>query len=312
MARKASVQDVCGYLTVRALMGLLGVLPERLAYWLVDRAGRVFFRFSKKRRRIALENLRLAMGPGPSDRSLLKIASQATANLFKTIVDLARLGRWRRTGRLDERVDTSGLRPALERGGEAGFILISPHIGSWELGLAAIPRTGLKISVITRKIQNPLIDKHIHRFRSDHGIEVYPRRGGMRHAVRALRKGRCLIALPDQNQRSRGIFVPFFGRLASTERSIASLSVRMEVPVIATSIIREGRSFRFTEAKVIDVPRSGELAKDIEDLTVVINQAMEKLILDHPEQYFWIHDRYRTRPPEERKWMNEAPPLPSV
>lgn len=306
MARRANLRDLFGYVVVRLLLGVLGYLPERIAYGIGGAAGRLFFSLSERRRRIALDNLRQAMGPGRSDRDLLKMASTATGNIFKMVVDLARLARWGGNGRWVNRVDVQGILHCVPGGGRP-FILISPHIGSWEVGLAAMSRTGLKISVIARQLKNPLLDKDAEMFRGSLGVEVYPRRGGMRYAVDALRRGRCLIALPDQNQRNRGIFVPFFGKLASTERSIAALAVRMDLPILTCSVVRVGKGFRFTSvANVIRAETTGDRAKDIEDLTVRMNRELERYILDHPEQYFWIHDRYRTRPPEEKAWQSQA------
>jgi KDO2-lipid IV(A) lauroyltransferase len=157
--------------------------------------------------------------------------------------------------------------------------------------------------IIARPIANPWLQAFIKRLRSPTGQHIHPRRGGIRHLLAALRAGYAVGTLPDQNQRLRGIFVPVFGRLASCDRSQARLAQLAGCPILVGAAVRSGRGFRFRIAvsDVFTVPAAdGPESDPIWDGTHRLQQAVEKLILEAPEQYFWVHNRYRTRPPAEK------------
>lgn len=299
--RRATLLDRVVYWLVRAVFFVLGILPEWASYGFVAGLGRLFFRLSRRRQRIALHNLRQAMGPGPSDRELLALGRAATGNIFRAVIDMVKLRQggpaaWH--GRVDDQSYRTLVQPLLGK----PFIAVTPHLGSWELAVAVLAATGFKLHVIARRMDNPLLDRWLIGFRESHGLTILPRRGGIKHVVAALRRGEVVGALLDQNQRKRGIFIPVFGKLASTDRSIASFAVRWNLPVLVASAVRVGRGFRFAgDCEPLLLPeRGGDRDQDTAALALRIQQAMERLILRHPEQYFWVHDRYRTRPPEER------------
>ena len=141
------------------------------------------------------------------------------------------------------------------------------------------------------------------------------RRGGIRGLARALKQGALGLQAVDQNQRLRGVYVPFFGKLASTERAAATLAVRQGYPVAISSCVRIGKGFRFRiqlhEVIQVTVPANKEdVAAHVIQLVLRINQRLEKAILTYPEQYLWIHDRYRTQP--ETNPELPIQPLPSA
>jgi KDO2-lipid IV(A) lauroyltransferase len=306
VARKRKpIADFLVYGGVRALLVALAWLPEWIVYPPLDSLGRLFFLLGRRRRRIALESLRLALGPEPSERELARIGSEACGNAFMVAADVARAGRIVAAGKLHERVDSSAWRtwlPDMDRiGAGKPPILCTPHLGSWEIcGLAAGAEFhGLHI--IARPLGNPRLQAFVKRTRSLTGIHVHPRRGGVRHLIAALRAGQAVGTLPDQNQRLRAIFVPVFGKLAACDRSQARLAQITGAPIVVGSAIRVGRRFRF-RIELVDMftvaPEGGD-GDPVYEATLRLHKAVEKLILMAPDQYFWVHNRYRTRPPEE-------------
>jgi KDO2-lipid IV(A) lauroyltransferase len=157
------------------------------------------------------------------------------------------------------------------------------------------------MNAIVRRVENPWLDRWIKAERSRLDVVMHPRRGGMRPVVRALRRGEAMAALLDQNQRKRGLFAPFFGRLAATDRSIAAVTSRLGIPLHVGATVRVGHGFRFrlTEFTTLRADDRVDRAVAIERLVRQINQVFEKLILAQPDQYLWMHNRYRTRPPNE-------------
>ena len=303
--RSASLSDRIVYGLVIGVFTLLGLIPSRLAYGFVAGLGRLYFRLSRRRQQVALHNLRQAFGPVRSDQELLAIGCAATGNILRTVIDMAKLRRagadaWR--GRVDTRSFHETIKPLFGK----PFIAVTPHLGSWELAVSVLAESGFKLHVIARRLDNPLLDEWLIGFRESHGLTILPRRGGIKHVVAALRRGEVVGALLDQNQRKRGIFIPVFGKLASTDRAIASFAVRWNLPVLVACAVRVGKGFQFVgESEPVLQPEiTGDRDRDTVALAVRIQQGMERLILRHPEQYFWIHDRYKTRPPEE----SPAPP----
>lgn len=311
--RRNRAVDLVVYLSVRCMHSVLSVMPERLVYPLASSLGRLFFRLASGRRAIALAFIEQALGPSCSARARERIGSRASGNAFKIMVDLAKMYRAMRRSRLSEVIETSAMAVALAEadrssGGKPAILCI-PHIGSWEAGSVVAPLCGLKLHVIARPLGNPWLNEFLTRKRSRLGQRIHPRRGGIRSMKRALEQGEPVCFLPDQNQRLRGVFVPFFGRLASCDRSPVSLALMGGHPIIVAGLIRVGSTFRF-KCEVADVflPSEGGGTREerLHEGLLRLHAAVEKLVLAHPEQYFWLHNRYRTRPQRARMAEKES------
>jgi KDO2-lipid IV(A) lauroyltransferase len=147
--------------------------------------------------------------------------------------------------------------------------------------------------------RNPLLQRWILGNRQRGGLHIHPRRGGVRDLARALAAGGVGLQAVDQNQRLRGVFAPFFGEIASCERAAASLALRNGYPIVVGVALRKGHGFRFefVALEPFVLRRTGDKQADLHAAVVRINQAIERLVRLAPEQYLWIHDRYRTKAP---------------
>ena len=295
--RRIPPLDWTAALLVRALLGILARVPEGPAYALARGAGRLFWLLAPSRRRRALENLRLALGEGAPPET----ARRSFGSLMMVALDFVRLPRILARGELEERVDFSGVAPLLEEAGPGGVIFVTGHLGSWEVGGVALARARGGLHVIARRVENPYLDRLVFQGRARAGLVVHPRRGGMRPLARALKEGRDVGVLLDQNQRKRGVFVPVFGKAASTDRSAAALAFRLDRPVVVGFALREGKGFRFrmVPGGLLRPTREERARRDVAGFTGRIVAAMEKVIRSFPDQYLWLHNRYRTRPPGE-------------
>lgn len=303
---RATLLQRIEYLAMRGAMAFAARLPEVLGYGLAGALGGLFVRLSARRRRYALRLLRNAF-PGESDAKLLRFARQGTGNLLKVSLDVARLARFVDSGRLAERVDIRGYR---ELGLEPPWIGVTGHLGSWECGAAAAAILGHQVHVTARLMKNPLAQRWLKASRRRAGVVVHDRRGGIRGLARALQERCIAMQVVDQNQRLRGVFAPFFGELASCERAAATLALRKGYPIAVGASVRIGNGFRFRidcETVLRPAP-TGDHEADVLALVTAINRALEVLIRRHPEQYLWIHDRYRTRPPATGATASTAPP----
>ena len=296
---KVSIRHRLEYALFRTVIATLKALPERLAYGGVAAIGRLYYSCNKRRQEYALRFLRQAYRDTKTDQELYRIGRQAFGNFTKVAIDLVVAKRRLREKPLESYVE--GVQELQECLSKGPVMVVSGHLGSWEAGAMAVAHSVPEAHVITRPLKNPLVRKFIESQRKALGLHVHSRRGGIRAVSRALDDGAIGIQAVDQNQRLRGVFAPFFGKLASTERAAATLAVRKGHPVAVCICLRVGKGFRFrTEVCDViqpDTPLQGEdTAIAASRLVRRINASLEAAILRYPEQYLWTHDRYRTQP----------------
>ena len=283
---------------MRGLFLVAALLPEALAYRFAGFLGSTFVRMSKRRQEYGLRMLRNAYPDETDEAKLLRLARLGAGNLFKVSLDMVRVGPAVASGRFSDCIDMSEL---VEAGLEPPWFGVTGHLGSWECGAMGGGALGqAEAHVTARLMKNPLVQTWLGESRRRGGLVIHDRRGGIRGVARALEQGQIAMQVTDQNQRLRGLFVPFFGELASTERAAATLAVRKGYPFLVAAAVRTGNGFRFkfVVQDILEPKNSGDTNEDIRDLVIRMNQSLERLILRFPEQYLWVHDRYRTRPSE--------------
>lgn len=301
---KVRFTDRLVYIAAIITFSIAARVPQWFGYGLAMLLGRLFFLLDRRRRRYAMTFLRQAF-PDRSDGELRRIGSTATGNLFKVPLDMARLTRLlARGGSLREVVDHSGGAAGLSA--QPPLLAVTPHLGSWELAAASMAQHYGEGHGVARVSKNPLLQRWIAASRARCGLVIHPRRGGIRGLARALEGGAVGLQVVDQNQRLRGVFAPFFGRIASCERAVASLALRHDHPVAVGAVLRVGNGFQFR--MVLPAPfrftRTGDRRRDLYQAVCEINRRVEELVRMAPEQYLWIHDRYRTQPPPG--WVDGA------
>lgn len=284
------------YWAARLALGTAARVPQWLGYRVAGGLGRLWFRFDGRRRRYALKFLAQAY-PDLSEREQLRLGACATANLFMVPLDMARLTRLlARGGHATDVTDCSKSEQTFREMSKP-FFGLTAHLGSWEVGAVATAELVGGSHGIARITKNPLLNDWILKSRQKAGLRIHPRRGGFRDVARALANGEVGLQVIDQNQRLRGIYAPFFGKIASCERAAITLALRNQYPVMIAAMLRRGRGFQF-ELVVGDIftPKStGNKQADLLAAITRANLALESLIRKAPEQYLWIHDRYRTQ-----------------
>jgi KDO2-lipid IV(A) lauroyltransferase len=272
--------------------------------------GDLLYRFDRRHRGVAERNLRLAIGGPPQEiRRLARASFVYLAEVGAEFLLLPRI--FGRGGApFLERCRVEGFE-ALEpfRAKGRGVLFVTGHVGSFEVIGAAGSLLGYPLRAIARRFKNPLLDREVRRVREAWGQRILPRRGGLRALVEALRRGECAGFLLDQNERKRPIFLPVFGRIAACDRSVAALARRLDLPVAVVYCVREGPGWRYRMVleEVLLSERGVDPDEADRDLTLRVQQSLERIVLRHPDRYLWLHDRYRTRPPEERLGVEGAP-----
>jgi KDO2-lipid IV(A) lauroyltransferase len=198
-----------------------------------------------------------------------------------------------------ERTEVIGIEAVREAVAEGkGLIVISGHMGNWEIGGASVAAHGIPFDVVAQRQRNPLFDADLVANRKRLGMTVIERREAPKKVLQALRDGRGVGVVGDQNVRHGGVFVEFFGKLASTARGTALFALRTGAPVFVGMVKRKPgfpQRYRVT-LDPVDFEPTGDLEKDVLLLTEAHTRCLERKVKEAPEQYFWQHRRWKTRP----------------
>jgi Kdo2-lipid IVA lauroyltransferase/acyltransferase len=286
------------YLLVRAVLAFVSALPLGLARWLGAGFGRLAFTVAGGERRKALKSLTRAF-PDKSDAERHALARASFRHLGMAAFEVgattsldARLEQLVRWGPEDRAV----LEAALARG--KGVVFVSGHVGNWELLARRIARAGYPSQSIAKETTDPRLTALVERFRAQGGVRSIWRgqEGAARAMLRALKGGEILGLLIDQDTRVQSVFVPFFGELAATPRAAADLALRTGAAVVVGFCQREGDGYRLG-CEEVAWSAGPDREADAVGLTAALSERIEAAIRRAPEQWVWMHQRWKTRPP---------------
>lgn len=285
------------YFAARALFGTLGRLPRAPQAWCVGLLARALRRLDRRHSAAARVLLTQALGSLPRAELEARVLT-AWRHLLSMGIEFTGFERHLDRGRLERnfsRVLDPEVRALFES--SQGVILVGPHLGNWEAFTVALPWLGLSPAyVIGKPPKNRPLSAFIQRRRESFGVRMLPRRGAMQHAPQVIAAGGCLGLVLDQRARKKPVIAPFFGRLARCDRSAGVLLRRLRAPVVFVACYRGAEPFQF-RIETGGLLRPEDLAGlEPEAIAGKINQHLERMILRAPEQYFWLHDRYRGAP----------------
>lgn len=293
MRRRA--QHHLEYALILLARGLDRILGARLSGWLAAALGRLVYRPLGIRRGVVEEQLRRAF-PDRDEGWRRDVARASYEHLGREGMMLLRLSRLGPDDVIAV-TDVDGLdalRAAVEDG--RGAVLVTGHFGNWEIGGAGVAARGIPVDAVVQRQANPHFDRLINRAREQLGIRVIQRGGATKDGLRSLRGGRVVALVADQDARSRGVFVPFFGRPASTHRGPAVLALRTGAPVFMGTAVRRGDGRYAVTIREIPVPAAGDPEEQIDRLTAALAAALESAVREEPGQYLWQHRRWKTLP----------------
>jgi KDO2-lipid IV(A) lauroyltransferase len=263
-------------------------------------SNRLLWRFREHRNR-AERHIRTSL-PDLNDREVSAVALGSLQQLAMLVVELLlapRLvtrwtwARYLRLGKLDD-----AIRVLLQ---DKGCIMLTGHYGNWELLGFGLATLGFEIVAVMRPLGNEYLNRFMLESREKSGLKLLYKKGASRTAPAVLASGGSLCFIADQNAGRKGLFVDFFGRKASTYKSIGLLAMEYDVPIVVGCGRRIGRGFRY-EICVNRVILPEEWQNRDDELlwiTQEYTRAIEEFVRVAPEQYLWIHRRWKTRPKEE-------------
>ena len=288
------------FLVAYPIITLFSLLPPAWAVRIGKWLGRIAFFVDARHRHISLTNLQAAF-PDRSASERWTIARKAFENLGKTFVEIPGLVRQKRED-IQRRVRYTGVdREEWSRAQqEGGVLLLTGHIGNWELmALAFGWQDEANLAFVARPLDNPYFDRWLNRLRTHSGNRIIPKKGALRGITRALREGLFVGLLMDQGTTGRDrVFVEFFGHPAGSSVALAFLAGRCEVPVHPVHILRDASGVGHTVHIGPELPlvRTGQKRLDILENTRRFQKALEEIIRQHPEQWFWMHRRWKGSP----------------
>jgi Kdo2-lipid IVA lauroyltransferase/acyltransferase len=298
--RRPTLAHRAEFMLFRALRVVVSVVPQRLAVAVAMVLGAVAGSVLRVRRADVDRHLEWAF-PDWDRRRRDRVARASYRHLAREAVMLFRLGGWSQD-RVRECTEVLGLdavRAGVEERG--GALLLTGHLGNWEVGGAAMAARGVPIDVVAKGMANPDFERELFGTRERLGMRVVEMGDAPRRVLRALRRGRVVAIVGDQNAHRNGVFVPFFGRLAASARGPATFALRADVPVfVGFGVRRPGRRQMYRiRLEPLIVERTGDFDHDLEAFTAAYMAAVEDAARAHPEQYFWQHKRWKTRPVQE-------------
>lgn len=289
--------DFVVYLLYRAGLATAAGLPLPVLFALGEFLGFCAWRLSRKYRHLAERNVAIAFASEKTPQEMRRLVRRHFQRLGANLLCSIKLTSMP-PEKILQRVDVENIE-AMDREFRAGVpvVLVLSHLGTWELFAQLMPKfVGyVRNASVYQKLGNRFIDAHVRRTRGQTGLELFDRQQGFQPVIDLLRSGGGVGVLSDQHAGDHGLWTPFFGKLASTSPLPALLAKRTRAALIAAGVYTVGPArWRIVFIERFD-PRNADAS--IAALTSEINQIIEQQIRVAPEDWFWVHNRWKTPQP---------------
>jgi Kdo2-lipid IVA lauroyltransferase/acyltransferase len=301
MVKRGRLQTKLEYALARSVFAALGIMPRSVSVTLSRGLGRLGYWFFADLRRTARRNLDIAF-PELSQVEKERIVRGCFESLGRILGEFSHFGEISKE-QLRKFVHSEGLEnlPEAKTNGRP-IIFCTAHLGFWELTSFWVGAIWHPFPFLVRRLDNDLIEEMIDKVRRRFGNTTLDKKAVSRQALRMLNQGGTIGMLPDVNMLAReGVFVDFFGTPASTTSMMAKLALRTDAMVIPvySPWDEKRKQFLLQIEPPITIERTGDDTTDVHNLTAAVMASIEKFVRRYPEQWLWIHRRWKTRPPGE-------------
>ena len=285
------------YKVIAGLLKVLGLIPRKTAFKLGNFIGQILFLADRKHRKIAIDNLTRSFGHEKSSYEIKTLARSVFKNLSQILFEIG----W--SLRLESKDfnkhffinGLSNFEAAFEKG--KGVLFLTAHIGNWELLPVIGAMTGRNINILFRPLDFLPLNTIFINTRTRFGARLISTRHSMRRILNSLKKDEGVAILLDQNvDWYEGVFVDFFSHRACTNKVLALLALKTEAPVVPVFLVREGLGFKAKFCSEVPLIKTGDKTRDVEANTQQYNRIIEDFIRQYPDQWFWVHQRWKTKP----------------
>lgn len=300
------LKDWIEYAIFKILKFPLLFLPRRISLAVGALFGYSVYWVDKKHRQIAFSNLNTAFGTQLSSIEIKRIAKSCFKHYGRAFVDILKIRRLN-PDEINGLMIVEGeehLRKSSRQG--RGILLFSAHFGNWEIASAFLSQKG-KLNVIARHLDNKSLEEELSRIRKSFGAAVIYKHRAARSIMRALKANEMVAILIDQNViRSQAVFVDFFGKSAATTPSLAAFYLKTRAPLIPVFCFPASRQKYYLQIqKPLEITLSGEEKTDVLKITQLCTKIIQDQIEKYPEFWFWFHNRWKTRPEEDKRNFKE-------
>jgi KDO2-lipid IV(A) lauroyltransferase len=306
VVKKPTLAHRAEYYTMRATIGALRALSWDAACRVGERLGALGYRPLRIRKRIVERQIAAAF-PDLSREAVVQLARESYKHLGRTFIETALLDSIGKDGlqALVESVEGwEEIEDVMAKG--RGAVLVTGHIGNWELAGSYVAARGIPLDAIVRGMANPLFDAYINHTREAIGMTVVHDSEAVRRTPRSLRAGRAVAFVADQGVMGlASTFVPFFGRPAKTPRGAAVFALRFDVPVVFVVALRNPNGRYRIVVERIEAPQTGDRERDVDAIVARFTQHLEKWVRAVPAQYFWQHRRWKRQPPDTPRELRD-------
>ncbi len=293
------ILDDLVYLSVRLVVALAQMLTIEQSYALADALAALIYRVDRRHRLVGIDNLRVAFGDRYDARERDQLVRGVYQHFCRMVIEMLHIPRKLNLYNWRSYITLVGHEPVIERLLRGGpLVMLTGHYGNWEMAGYLFGLFGFPPNSVARTLDNARLDAFLRSFRERTGQKLIAKSGGYDEMLAVLREGRVLSFLADQDAGQRGLYVDFFGRPASTHKAIALLALEHRAPVVVGYARRIGPGFRY-EVGCLDVIEPEEwqgTADDVRLLTQRYTTALESIIRERPEQYLWLHRRWKHQP----------------
>ncbi|MCI0685373.1 MAG: lysophospholipid acyltransferase family protein [Gemmataceae bacterium] len=299
---RSAVVDYLIYCVVRLVVCVLQAVSLEAACAFARFLAWLAYHVDKRHRLVAQDNLAKAFPGKYSDAEIDRLVRGVYRHFCTVLIEIAHAPRkmhvhnWKRFCRFvhGERIIDALL-------SDRPLLIVTGHYGNWELAGTMIGLAGFRTYAIARPLDNPYLDGYLRAFRERTGQRLLAKHGDFEKIQQILDGGGVIATLADQDAGQRGLFVDFFGRPASTHKAVALMALEHRVPMIVAGVPKRQGVYEITSADVI-LPEDYEQSPDaVRAMTQRFTTDLEALIRRAPEQYFWVHRRWKHQPQPRRR-----------
>ncbi|MBF0451694.1 MAG: lysophospholipid acyltransferase family protein [Candidatus Magnetomorum sp.] len=297
------MSQAIAYLLIKCIFGCMGILPKSWRDRLGSALGRLMYRFDHRHRKVVLKNMNIAFGKEKTPGEIQQIAIKCFENLGRICFDIGWISVSKNTLDSYEVQGLEHLRRAHRQG--KGVLILSAHFGNWELlreaGYFVHKRCGFVSNIVARRLDFLPLERFFQEVRARYGTRVlqtrkHPFRTIIRHLSDKKQKNHVVLLNDQRVDWYEGIFVDLFGLPACTNTGLARLAKKLEAPVIPLYVIRTENGFIGQFQPEIPWISTGDEYWDLAENTLRYNKNIEEMIRKYPEQWFWVHNRWKTPP----------------
>lgn len=290
----SSIRYFAEYLPFYLFAKIFSSLPLKSSLQAGKKLGRLLYVIDGKHRKLAIKNLTMTLGLDNGEAK--ETARRVFENIGATFAEFINIPDLNKSF-FDDNVEVEGFENYLKAKGDGkGVLMLGAHLGNWELlGAVHLIKMGQAASVVYKRAKNHYVTSFIDSVRRSYGVKTIPHRNSVREILASLKRGEGVGILLDQHAGSKeAVVVDFLGRPAATNFGLAVIALKTGAPVVPMFLLREGEGrYRAVYDEPIHLRKSGDYEKDIREATVIFNSMVEKYVRKYPEQWFWVHDRWK-------------------